>query len=139
MIKLTPKQDAFARAYIELGNASAAYRQCYDVSPDCNPGTVWTNAHLLLANDKVGHRILELQERAAERTMVTIESLTNELDVSRRLAADLDRPAAMNSATMGKAKLHGLGSEKTKVEADISDRMKEILDRASQNTKRLGE
>ena len=33
---LTPKQDAFACAYVETGNASEAYRRAYDVAPDCS-------------------------------------------------------------------------------------------------------
>ena len=45
----------------------------------------------------------------------------------------------MTAATMGKPKLHGLGSERTKVEADVSDEFKALMARASQNTKRLGE
>ena len=36
---LTPKQEAFACAYVETGNASEAYRRAYDVAPDCKPNT----------------------------------------------------------------------------------------------------
>ena len=41
---LTPKQEAFAMAYIESGNASEAYRMCYNVSPDTTESSIWVNA-----------------------------------------------------------------------------------------------
>ena len=38
--KLTPKQEAFARAYIETSNASEAYRQSYSASR-MKDETIW--------------------------------------------------------------------------------------------------
>ena len=110
---LTPKQEAFARAYVETGNASEAYRRAYDVAPDCKPETIWSNACQLLSDTKVSQRVMELQSAARERLMVTVESLTRELDEARALAlADPKGAAAAVSATMGKAKLHGLLTDK---------------------------
>jgi len=110
---LTPKQEAFARFYVETGNASEAYRQAYDVGETTKAKTVWEAASRVLADGKVAARVMKLQDQARERTMVTLESITAELDENRSIAAKLDQPAAMNTATIGKAKLHGLLVEKT--------------------------
>lgn len=58
-------------------------------------------------------RIQKLREDARERNKVTVDSLTAELDEARALAlADPKGAAAAVSATMGKAKLHGLLTDK---------------------------
>ena len=121
---LTPKQEAFARAYVETGNASEAYRQAYEVAETTKPESVWSNASQVLADTKVAQRVMELQEAARERTLVTIEALTKELDEDRELARQEKQPSAAISAVMGKAKLHGLiidkADNKTKLSADES-------------------
>lgn len=105
---MTPKQEAFARIYVETSNASEAYRQAYDVGENTKPEVVWVKACENLKNGKVAVRVAELHMEAQERCMVTVESLTKEFDENRDFAHDLDQPAAMNAATMGKAKIHGL-------------------------------
>lgn len=42
------------------------------------------------------------------KTQVTVQSLTDELDEARALAARVDQPSAMTAATIAKGKLHGL-------------------------------
>jgi phage terminase small subunit len=111
-VKLTPKQDKFARIYVETSNASEAYRQAYDVGENTKPETVWRKACEVLANGKVAARVIELQERAAESTLVTIESITDELNESRKLAKDQEDVGEMTKATMAKAKIHGLDVHK---------------------------
>lgn len=110
---MTPKQEAFARAYVETGNASEAYRRAYDVGEDTEPQTVWNEAYKLLKNPDVSLRVVELQEEARERCIVTVESLTKELDQDRQLARKEAMPSAAISAVLGKAKLHGLLVDKT--------------------------
>ena len=110
---LTPKQEAFACAYVKTGNASEAYRRAYDVRENTKPSSIWVNGCKLLSDAKVAQRVAELHQAARERTLVTLESITAELDENRTFAAQLDQPAAMNAATLGKAKLHGLLVEKT--------------------------
>lgn len=106
---LTAKQEAFARAYVETGNASEAYRQAYSVKANTKPDTVWANASRVLADSKVTARVAELQSQAAERTMVTVESLTVKLEEARLHALKDEKGAsAAVSAIMGMAKLHGL-------------------------------
>lgn len=59
MEKLTPKQMAFCLNYVELGNASLAYRYAYDTDK-MKPETVNRCAFELLNNRKVTTRIEEL-------------------------------------------------------------------------------
>jgi hypothetical protein len=120
MLDLTPKQQAFALAYVETGNASEAYRQAYEVGGDTKPETIWSEASRTLADPKVTARVMELQQEARERTLVTLESLTKELDEDRGMARNLEMPAAAISAVMGKAKLHGLITDKSKNDTTVS-------------------
>lgn len=108
MTVLTAKQEAFCRAFIETGNASEAYRIAYDVGENTKPETVWKRSSELLSNGAVSGRVAELKAEAAERLMVTVQSLTEELNEARDLAKKVENPAAMTGAIMGKAKLHGL-------------------------------
>ncbi len=111
LIKLTPKQEAFCLAYIETGNASEAYRQAYNAEKMADE-TIWVKACELLKSDKVSVRVAGLQEAHVERHNVTVDSLTDELDEARTLAIDKEQSAAAVSASMGKAKLHGLLTDK---------------------------
>lgn len=64
---LTPQQEAFAQAVIELDNQSAAYRKAYDVGPTAKWTTVATDAHRISSLPHVAARIKELRATAAER------------------------------------------------------------------------
>jgi phage terminase small subunit len=108
---LTPKQEAFACAYVETGNASEAYRRAYNAE-NMKPESVWRKACEVLDNVKVAARAAELQALAAERCIVTVASLTQELEEARALALQEAQASAAVSASMGKAKLHGLIVEK---------------------------
>jgi phage terminase small subunit len=109
---LTQKQEAFALAFVETGNASEAYRRAYDVGAETKPEGVWVNASKLLADTKVSLRVYELRELAREMALVSVGSLTQELESARAHAmADPKGAAAAVSAIMGKAKLHKLLEE----------------------------
>ena len=41
---MTPKQELFAQAYIETGNASEAYKRAYDTQANAN--TICSGLHL---------------------------------------------------------------------------------------------
>lgn len=112
MSALTPKQEAFCLAYVQTGNASEAYRRSYNVAEETKPETIWSEASRLVADPKVSARIMELQERAREIALVSVGSLTDELEKARSHAmADPKGAAAAVSAIMGKAKLHKLLDE----------------------------
>lgn len=71
MIKnLTPKQEKFACALVQTGNACEAYRMAYDTS-DMTTKTVGRKACELKANPAVMARVSELQEAAAAQAEVT--------------------------------------------------------------------
>lgn len=118
------RHEAFARAIAEGKSATAAYKQA-GYETDGNSAEV--NASRLLRNAKVQDRVREMQETAVERTLVTIESLTNELEQARVLAmADEKGASAAVSAVMGKAKLHGLLIDKG--EQNVTIRHEDWLD-----------
>ena len=120
--KLTPKQERFAQCVAMGMTYSAAYRDAYDAE-NMKTESVNVSASKLMANPKVTLRVMELQEAARERTLVTIESLTAELEASRQLALQSKQAGAAVSATMGKAKIHGLIVNKAEVnrKRDISE------------------
>lgn len=53
----------------------------------------------------------EVRAEMREKFMVTVESLTAELEEARTIAKEDRTPSAMVSATMGKAKLYGLDKQ----------------------------
>lgn len=69
---LTPKQENFCMAYIESGNASAAYRQSY-LAEKMKPETVNRKATELMANGKIAARVELLQEAAKERFEISVD------------------------------------------------------------------
>jgi phage terminase small subunit len=123
--KLTQKQEAFALAYVETGNASEAYRRAYDVT---NEAADWikVNASQLLSDTNVALTVFEMQEAARNRTLVTVESITRELEEVRIRAIANDDLAPANTAIMGKAKVNGLITDK--VQATMKLTHEEMLD-----------
>ena len=101
--------------YEECGNASKAYRMCYNVSADTTESSIWVNASKVKNNDKVALRIEELNKLAQERHLITVDSLTKELEQARLTASEAGQASAMVAATMGKAKLHGLLTDKAEI------------------------
>lgn len=112
--QLTPKQEKFAQKYIELGNAAEAYRCAYDAE-NMKPVTVRRKAAELLEHGNVSAHIRALREVHKERHMVTVDSITAELEESRQLASQVNQHSAAIAASMGKAKLHGLIVDKGEV------------------------
>ena len=111
---LTPKQERFAQLYIELSNASEAYRRSYNAAR-MKAETIHVKASQLLGQGKIAVRVAELQSEHRARHSITIDSLTEDLENDRQLAHTEGQAGAAVSATLGKAKLHGL--LKDKVEA----------------------
>lgn len=98
---INPRHEKFARARAQGQSASQAYRTAGYADNDAN-------AARLNGNERVRARIAELQEEAARRTLVTIETLTAELENARASAMEQGRFSAAIAAVMGKAKLHRL-------------------------------
>src|SRR5215217_2081989 len=114
----TARHEAFAQNVASGMALVEAYEQA---GYDRNDG----NAARLKGNDRVTARIRELQDEAKERTLVTIQALTAELEEARQLALEVSNPSAAVSATMGKAKLNGLLVDKAEVglRFDIAERI----------------
>ena len=115
MANLTPKQERFCQLYIELGNASEAYRQSYDAD-SMNENTVNRKAKELLDNGKITARLELIRKEHSKRHNITVDSLLIELEEARKMALDLniqEKPqvSAAVTATMGKAKLLGLDKQ----------------------------
>lgn len=111
-LNLTPKQEKFCQLYIELGNASEAYRQSYDADSMAEP-TVNTKASELLAHGKITVRLEQLRKEHSKRHNITIDSLLIELEEARQAAFEGERVqvAAAVAATMGKAKILGFDKQ----------------------------
>lgn len=105
-MSLTPKQELFAQKYIELGNASEAYRIAYNAK-NMKPASINRMAKDLMDNLKITSRVNELRALSVQRHLVTVDSLTAELDELKVLARDNNQFSPAVSAVMGKAKLHG--------------------------------
>jgi phage terminase small subunit len=104
---MTPKREAFARAYVENGCASTAYRMAFDAER-MKATTIHKRASELLAKGEVAGRIAELQAEAQTRHGLTIDGLIMELESGRQVARVEGQGTAMISGTMAKAKLAGL-------------------------------
>ena len=113
---LTPKQEAFALAYVETGNASEAYRRAYNAG-NMKPEVIANKASALLKRGDVRVRVEMAQAKAVERHETTVDDILRELEEARALAAggEKPQPAAMVAASMGKAKLLGMLTDKTEV------------------------
>lgn len=125
-MNLTPKQEAFALAYIETGNASEAYRRSYDASRT-KPDVVHVKASQLLADGRIAVRVEQLRAELVERNAVTVDSLIAELDEARvaALGAMIPQSSAAVSASLGKAKLLGLLTDK--IDAKVTEKRTIVL------------
>ena len=108
---MTIKQELFAQAYIETGNASEAYKRAYNTQANAN--TVNRKASQLLKHPEVIKRLADLQAIHRQRHKLTIDDILQELEDARQKALKAETPqcGAAISATMGKAKLLGLDKQ----------------------------
>lgn len=112
---LTPKQEAFVQAYHRLGNQRHAYKASYNA--ENMSGVVIDNkASLLMKRDDIRVRLKELQDAAAKKNEVTIETITKMLATAYKIATQEKQASAAVAASMGLGKLHGLIVEKRHVE-----------------------
>lgn len=102
---LTPKQEAFANAFCELMNATAAYRKVYNTT--ANDATCRKRASELLANDLVAEKIAEIQAAAAEAAAFTLEDHLDDLLKLRNMAAKKNQFGAAISAEIARGKASG--------------------------------
>lgn len=79
---LTPKQEKFCQLYIELGNASEAYRQSYDCQ-DMKPESINRLAKKELDKIKIRSRVDVLQQEHRQRHNLTIDNIIADLQEVR--------------------------------------------------------
>lgn len=125
-MKLTLKQEKFCLAYHASGNASGAYREAYECD-NMLEATINNNAYMLKNDSDVKARLEELLEEDRKRNAVTIDSITKELEDARKKAMKEGKGAsAAVSASLGKAKLHGLLIDKS--ESNSTTTIRNITD-----------
>ena len=117
MSKLTPKQQKFVYKYLETGNAAESYRHAYDTK-NWSVDSINVEASRMLNHPKISLIIKAEQEKAQQRHEVTLESITKELEEARVLGMTEKQTAAAISASLGKAKLHGLVVDKSQLSND---------------------
>jgi hypothetical protein len=106
------KHEAFAQALAKGKTADEAYALAGYKPHRGNASTLRTNQNIL-------DRLSELQAKVAAKVEVTVESLAGELEEARSLALKEKQTGAAVSATMGKAKLFGLGVENRKLSGSV--------------------
>jgi phage terminase small subunit len=111
---LTPKQEKFCQEYIATGNASEAYRRSYNTER-YTPKSINENASRLLAEAKVLSRVNKLRADIAARHELTVDDIIAELDEARVISKEDRNGSVMVSASMSKAKLLGMVTEKKDV------------------------
>lgn len=80
---LSENHETFAQAFVELNNASAAYRRVYDVDKRQPAQQIWTNAARLVAHPDVAIRIRQLRDvAAAGAVMRAIDLMRDDADIA---------------------------------------------------------
>jgi hypothetical protein len=121
---LTAKQEAFVRAYMELGNATEAYGRIYTGTANTKT-TNARNAHALLDLPKVQKYLEQLKQERAEkiskRETRDLAWYMAELDCAADIAkAKLDA-TALERVRMSQAKLMGLVTDKIEARTGAID------------------
>lgn len=102
------RHERFAQELAKGKTADEAYENAGYQANRHNASRLKTNEHIL-------SRIVEIQERGAEKAAVTVETIANQLDEDRTLARECRQTSAAVSASVAKAKLFGLMPDKHEV------------------------
>ena len=113
---LTPKQEAFARHYVETGNASEAMRLVYDTSR-MKMETVNRTAFDLAHHPKIAARVRELQDAQLAVVDVTASDIVRVAwEIAR--AEDASHGSRVSALAL-LAKRHHEFSDKHEIGADV--------------------
>jgi phage terminase small subunit len=109
-----PRHEAFAlelfHGIAEGVSHGAAYTRA---GYTANGNAARANAcRLLKSASHIIERVAELQREAAKDKQVSVASILQELETAREIAQENKQPAAMISASMGKAKIAGIDVER---------------------------
>jgi hypothetical protein len=103
------KHERFAQELAKGKSATEAYKNA-GYKPNRK------NASRLMANEDIKGRLAELQGRAADKAVVTVESMIEEADRIQRAAVEEQQYSAAVSALIAKANLAGLWIERSRNE-----------------------
>ena len=102
MSNLTPKQEKFAQLYVELGNASEAYRVAYNSKAKAE--TINVEASKMLKDPKISLRAKELREKIEEKSLwkrldsiKTLASIADGTDVEAKPSDRVNAVKALNT------------------------------------------
>jgi hypothetical protein len=118
-MKLTSKQENFCHAFIELGNASDAYRAAYDAAK-MSKEAVYVEASKLLSHPKISLRIEELRQPAVEAAQMTLEGHLADLKMMRDLALSEKQYSAAINAETQRGKAAGFYITRTENKTEVS-------------------
>jgi phage terminase small subunit len=107
------RHERFAQELAKGKSQSEAYKLA---GYDATGNAAEVNAARLLRNAQVSARVGQLKQRAAEKVIVTVADIAQQLDEDRQFVRELKQAAAAVSASMGKAKVLGLLEDKSKVD-----------------------
>jgi phage terminase small subunit len=94
-MKLTPKQEQFARLYVELGSASEAYRRAYDVK-DGKASWIASEASKTLHDPNVTQRVQDIRDRLEEEAIwKRLDSLKVLSNIALQAEKDSDKVSAI--------------------------------------------
>ena len=109
-MKLTEKQENFALEYVlNGGNATSAYRKCYDVGEDTLPASVWRMAHDVAAHVNVSSRIDGIRDERFKGKIMSVEErkkILSEMSTDGNLKA-LDMLNKMDGVYVEKHEVRG--------------------------------
>lgn len=105
---LTQAQEIFCNKFVEVGNASEAYRNAYPKSLLWKDSTVWEQASRLLAVRKVSARVDELREEARRNSDVTKAEI---IALCRDIIRGVNKPDSVDETVINgikKKKVRGM-------------------------------
>jgi len=106
------RHETFAQGLAKGMSATDAYAAAGYKGDRKAASNLWTNMD-------VKDRVTELQSKAIKKVEITVDSLAQELEEARAIALSEKQSSAAVSATMGKAKLFGLGVENRRMSGTI--------------------
>ena len=132
---LTPKQEAFAVAYLKHGNATQAYKDAGYAWENMTESTLNGEASRLLKHPQISRRVRESQERAAKKVDYTLEKALEFAMEDRDQAKELGQMGAANAANKLAAELMGMLNHKQtlKVEMDPWEQILNLVDGKSRD------
>jgi hypothetical protein len=96
---LTERQEAFCRAYLDIGCGAEAYRRAYPRSQKWAAAAVHVAGSRMLANHKVQLRVAELRGKAAEKAVLNEAWVIERLMRNARIAMGEELVTVVVSST----------------------------------------